>query len=400
MKVTSIETLVCDAGWRNYHFVKLSTDAGIVGWSEFDEGFGSPGVAAAIGRLAGKVVGQQVGPHERIYAELYCATRPAAGGVVAQAIGAIENALLDAKAKSLGVPCYELLGGKIRDRIPVYWSHCATWRINHSAYYKPAIVDLDGVKAAGREAREKGFSALKTNIFIYEDGRPRGWRPGFGSPFYPELNVDRTVLRNLRMHLEAMRDGAGPDVDILLDLNFHAKTEGFLKILREIADRDIFWIEIDSYNPEALGYIRRQSPHPIASCETLLSLREFLPYFREQAMDVAIVDTPWNGVWQSMKIAAAAEAHEVNVAPHNFYGHLCTMMNAHFAAAVPNLRIMETDIDRLPWDHELVTHVPVIENGHLVMPDRPGWGTEPNEDAIRAHPPKATTGLLNYGRKA
>jgi L-alanine-DL-glutamate epimerase-like enolase superfamily enzyme len=400
MKVTSIETLVCDAGWRNYHFVKLSTDAGIVGWSEFDEGFGSPGVAAAIGRLAGKVVGQQAGAHERIYAELYCATRPAAGGVVAQAMGAIENALLDAKAKALGVPCYELLGGKIRDRVPVYWSHCATWRINHSAYYKPAIVDLDGVKAAGREAREKGFSALKTNIFIYEDGRPRGWRPGFGSPFYPELNVDRTVLRNLRMHLEAMRDGAGPDVDILLDLNFHAKTEGFLKILREIADLDMFWIEIDSYTPEALGYIRRQSPHPIASCETLLSLREFLPYFREQAMDVAIVDTPWNGVWQSMKIAAAAEAHEVNVAPHNFYGHLCTMMNAHFAAAVPNLRVMETDIDRLPWDHELVTHVPVIESGHLVMPDRPGWGTEPNEEAIRAHPPKETTGLLNYGRKA
>ena len=152
----------------------------------------------------------------------------------------------------------------------------------------------------------------------------------------------------------------GPDVDILLDLNFNAKTEGYLKILRAIADLDMFWIEIDSYNPEALGYIRRQSPHPICSCETLLGLREFLPYFREQAMDVAIIDTPWNGVWQSMKIAAAAEAHEVNVAPHNFYGHLCTMMNAHFAAAVPNLRIMETDIDRLAWDHELFTHLPEI----------------------------------------
>lgn len=151
MKVTAVETLVCDAGWRNYHFLKLSTDVGIVGWSEFDEGFGSPGVGAVIGRLAGRVVGQTVGQHERIYAELYCATRPAAGGVVAQAMGAIENALLDAKAKALGVPCYELLGGKIRDRIPLYWSHCATWRINHAAYYKPAITDLDGVKAIGRE---------------------------------------------------------------------------------------------------------------------------------------------------------------------------------------------------------------------------------------------------------
>ena len=172
--------------------------------------------------------------------------------------------------------------------------------------------------------REKKFTALKTNIFTYDDGKPTGWRPGFGSPFQPEINVDRKVLRDLRMHLEAIRDGAGPDVDILLDLNFNAKTEGYLKILRAIADLDMFWIEIDSFSPEALGYIRRQSPHPISSCETLLGLREFLPYFREQAMDVAIIDTPWNGVWQSMKIAAAAEAYEVNVAPHNFYGHLCT----------------------------------------------------------------------------
>ncbi|HJZ20402.1 MAG TPA: mandelate racemase/muconate lactonizing enzyme family protein, partial [Bradyrhizobium sp.] len=306
---------------------------------------------------------------------------------------------LDAKAKLLGVPCYELLGGKIRDRIRVYWSHCATWRINHPDWYKPAITDLDGVKAIGREVREKKFTALKTNIFTYDGGKPKGWRPGFGVPFHPEINVERKVLRDLRMHLEAIREGAGPDVDILLDLNFNAKTEGYLKILRAIADLDMFWIEIDSYNPEALGYIRRHSPHPISSCETLLGLREFKPYFREQAMDVAIIDTPWNGVWQSMKIAAAAEAYEVNVAPHNFYGHLCSMMNAHFSAAVPNLRIMEIDIDRLAWDHELFTHVPEIVDGHLIIPDRPGWGTDPIEDAIRAHPPKGHGGLLHYGRK-
>ena len=129
--------------------------------------------------------------------------------------------------------------------------------------------------------------------------------------------MDRHTLRNVRAHLEAMREGAGPDVDMLLDLNFHAKTEGFVKVLRHIADLDMFWVEIDSYSPEALHYIRSHSPHPISSCETLLGLREFLPYFRNQSMDVAIVDTPWNGVWQSMKIANAAEAFEVNVAPHN-----------------------------------------------------------------------------------
>ena len=80
MKVKAIETLSCDAGWRNYHYVKLTTDSGIVGWSEFDEGFGAPGVSAVIARLAPRVVERDVGAHERIYAELYCAVRPASGG--------------------------------------------------------------------------------------------------------------------------------------------------------------------------------------------------------------------------------------------------------------------------------------------------------------------------------
>src|SRR5438128_1102995 len=91
MKVTGIETLSCDAGWRNYHFLKLTTDAGIVGWSEFDEGFGSPGVGAVIERLAERVKGQDGFDHERIYAELYCFTRPADGGVGGEGPGAIDK---------------------------------------------------------------------------------------------------------------------------------------------------------------------------------------------------------------------------------------------------------------------------------------------------------------------
>ena len=106
------------------------------------------------------------------------------------------------------------------------------------------------------------------------------------------------------------------------------------------------------------------------------------------AVDVAIVDTPWNGVAESAKIAAMADAYEVNVAPHNFYGHLATLMNAHFCAVVPNLRILEIDPDVVPWYDDLVTHKPAIKDGHLVLSTRPGWGTEVNEAAVRAHPPK------------
>ena len=331
--------------------------------------------------------------HERIREDLRGITRPGQGGVVGQALGAIENAMLDAKAKILGVPCYELLGGKVRDRLRVYWSHCVTWRAARRPHYQPEITDIDGVRALAREVRDKGFTGLKTNIFRYEEGKIKGFSPGFGTPFEPGLNVEKNIVRGVNHHLSVMREAAGPEMDILLDLNFNAKTEGYLRFLRGIADQDLFWVEIDTLDAQALAYIRSQSPHPIASCETLIGVQEFLPFLRAQAIDVAIVDTPWNGVWQSMKIAAAAEAHEVNVACHNFYGHLCTMMNAHFCAAVPNLRIMEVDIDRIAWDHELFTHVPEYVDGHLVMPDRPGWGTEPNEAAILAHPPIQVHGL-------
>lgn len=398
MRISEIKTFCCDAGWRNYRFVKITTEDGIAGWSEFDEGFGSPGVTSVIEQLGRRLVGQDVRHHERFFAEASCLTRPAPGGVVGEGIGAIENALLDAKAKTLGIPCHELLGGKIRDRVKVYWSHAPTWRINHPTFFPPAITDLAGVQAVGAEVRERGFSACKTNLFLHDDGPLRAWRPGFAVPFYPELNVDPALIRSIRAHLEALRAGAGPDVELLIDLNFNAKPEGLLRIVRALEDLDLFWIEIDSFNPKALAYVRSHSRNPIASCETLIGLRQFLPFFQEQAMDVAIVDVPWNGAWQSMKIAALAEAHDVNVAPHNFYGHLSTMMNLHFAAAVPNLRIMEVDVDRLAWDRELFSHEPEFEAGHLVVPDRPGWGTEPIEEAILAHPPKVSGGLLQYKR--
>jgi len=81
-----------------------------------------------------------------------------------------------------------------------------------------------------------------------------------------------------------------------------------------------------------------------------------------------------------------ADTYEVNIAPHNFYGHLATMMNAHFCAVVPNFRIMEIDVDAPPWLDELYTVAPQIEHGHLILPTGPGWGTEVNEAGLRKHP--------------
>ena len=120
MKITAVESLHADAGGRNFDFLKITTDAGIVGWSEYNESFGGPGVSMVIDRLAPSLLGKDPRAWEAHVALMYALRRQATGGVIQQAIGAIENALLDVKARALGIPVYELLGGRQRDRVPVY----------------------------------------------------------------------------------------------------------------------------------------------------------------------------------------------------------------------------------------------------------------------------------------
>jgi L-alanine-DL-glutamate epimerase-like enolase superfamily enzyme len=390
MKIATIESLHADAGGRNFDFLKITSDDGVTGWSEYNESFGGPGVSTVIAELAPALIGKDPRAWEAHVALMYALRRQATGGVIQQAIGAIENALLDVKARALGVPVYELLGGPVRERIRLYWSHCATYRVGARAkdMQLPPVRTLDDIVKLGHEVVAKGYTALKTNVLLLGDN-PRSHVPGFArGEGFPELNADRHVVGAIREQLAAFRQGTGPDVEILVDLNFNYKTEGFLKMARAMEPYDLFWVEIDTRDPKALAHIRSRTSIPVASCECLFGRRDYRPFFEQQSVDVAIIDTPWNGVAESLKIAAMAEAYEVNVAPHNFYGHLATMMNAHFSAVVPNLRIMEIDPDTVPWYDDLVTVKPRIEDGYLHLPTGPGWGTQVNEEAVRAHPPK------------
>src|SRR6266849_3064767 len=335
MKIVKIEDLHCDAGWRVNSFLKITTDEGIVGWSEYMEGYGAPGLTGVIQKLGARIIGQDPRPVERISALLYAATRQAAGGLNAQAIGAIENALVDIKAKALGVPVYELLGGPIRDRLLLYWSHCGTYRARHG-----------------------------------------------------ELNISKTVVDAAYNQLAAFREGAGPEVGLFLDTNFNYKIDGYVKLARALEPLDLAWLEIDLYDPAGLALIRRSGRTPIASLESIYGKRNFRPFFEQQAVDYAIIDVAWNGILESVKIAAMADAYEVNVAPHNFNGHLGSLISAHFSAVVPNFKVMEIDIDDVLWKDDIVTQPPVIENGDMLLPTGPGWGAEVNEEFVRAHPPK------------
>lgn len=392
MRIARIEDLHCNAGWRDFSFLKITTDDGLVGWSEFMENFGAEGLSGVIRRLGERIIGMDPRAVEKVTAFLHGLTRQTPGGINQQAIAAIENALVDVKAKALGIPVYELLGGPVRERMQLYWSHCGTWRVSFADRIKEwtgydPIRSLDDVRRAGEEVARRGFKGLKTNIMRFDTDPPSVHMPGFNGAGWPALNIDSGLVNGLTAQMQAFRDGAGPGVGLHLDLNFNFKTEGYIRLAQALEPFNLVWLEIDSYDPEALSLIRRSARTRIASCESLYGRRQFRPFFEARSVDVAIIDVAWNGILESMKIAAMADAYEINVAPHNFNGHLGSLISAHMCAAIPNFRVMEIDIEDVPWKDELVTHPPVIEKGELLVLSGAGWGAEVNEEVLRAHPP-------------
>jgi L-alanine-DL-glutamate epimerase-like enolase superfamily enzyme len=159
-----------------------------------------------------------------------------------------------------------------------------------------------------------------------------------------------------------------------------------VRVAKALEPFDLLWLEVDLFDPGALAHVRHVAPMPICSGENLYGSRDFRPYLDAGGMDVASVDVIWNGFHQAKKIADLAETFEVNCAPHNYYSHLATFIAAQWCAAIPNARILEFDVDDVPWRDELVTAVPEISAGELRIPRGPGWGVELKEDVLRAHP--------------
>jgi L-alanine-DL-glutamate epimerase-like enolase superfamily enzyme len=384
VKVASLETLFCDAGWRPWIFLKATADDGSVGWAEITDSHGSPhGLAGIVEDLAPVVVGRDPRAVEAVYWDLYRHTRQSPGSVIAKAIGGVENALLDLKAKALGVPVHELFGGPTRESIPAYWSHCGTtraraWEVTGT----PKLASYDDVEALGREVVKRGFTAFKTNVVVPGD-EPQVLMPGFGGGG-GTIRADEIADALVRL-LEAFAEGTGGAARPIVDLNFNLEPEGCARVARALERFDLLWLEVDMFDPGALAHVRHVAPMPVCSGENLYGSRAFRPYLDVGGLDVASVDVIWNGFHQAKKIADLAETFEVNCAPHNYYSHLATFVAAQWCAAIPNARILEFDVDDVPWRDELVTAVPEISNGEIRVPPGPGWGVEVREDVLRAH---------------
>ena len=387
MKITDVECFVADGGWRPWIFVKIETDEGVTGYGECSDNWSPHAIAGAVEDLKPLLIGADPRPYEMRFWDMVRATRQSPGGIAAKAIAGIECALVDIKAKALGVSVAELFGGPTRDRVRLYWSHCGTTRARHPDILgTPPLRTMDDIADLGREVVERGFTALKTNIVL--PGEPASYHmDGFASgPGTTDQVASRQLLRHIERLIGTFRDAVGPDIDINLDLNFNFKPESAMRIAKLLEQFDLLWLEVDMYDPEAILQIKQSTSTRICTGENLYYMRDYIPYFELHAADVFMIDVPWNGFSQSKKVGDLAEAYQLNVAPHNYYSHLSTFMSASLCAVLPNVRIMEIDIDDVPWKDDIVTAVPEIVDGYLTIPSGPGWGADLVEEELRRRP--------------
>ncbi len=393
MKIVGFDTLHADAG-RSFSFLKIITDKDIIGWSEYtgiSEILRRKGLTAVIESLLKPLIGRDPREIERITNDLYTATRQSPFGLNQQAIGSIQNALIDIKAKSLNIPVYELFGGPLRKRIPLYWSHFALYRLKRGfdTHQKEEIKDLSQMAAHAKSVVEQGYSALKTKIHCFDETGGTGYFPCFGSePGAPELNLSPLMLKNIVNQMSAIRETVGDELDLILDLNSNFKPDSIIRISRALEHLGIRWLEVDVFDADILRDIREKSPISIGGCEMLCNAKSFAPFFSKRSVDVPLVDVSWNGLSESIKIANVADVFDLNISPHNFTGYLATQISAHFAAITPNLEIMEFDVDEVPWLGEFFTEPLRIEDGKLILSEKPGWGMDVDEKAVLKRPPR------------
>ena len=361
MKITDITCHIVDGGGRNIVLVRTETHDGIVGWGEAFSVGPDLAVAATIDHLKDWILGDDPRDIERLWATMYQGLRFPPGSVGLAAISGIEHTLWDISAKALGLPVYRLLGGRVRDRVRVYQG-CTGPTPEAAAEKAVALME------------EYGYTSFKMSPFPPDD-HLRPWNE---------------VLREGPRHMAAVREAVGDDVDIGLDV--HAKVlepMRALELARAVEPYNPFFFE-EPIRPEGIremAWLRRRSPIPIATGEALYAKFQFNDLVRQQAADIIQPDVcVCGGLMEMKKIAAIAEGHDVVVAPHNPMGPLAGAINLHFAASTTNFLILEYRAhDKGRW-RELVRNPWTPVDGHLAIPDAPGWGLEIDEDALYRYP--------------
>lgn len=361
MRITDVVTFTCFANWRNYVFVKVTTDRGIVGWGEATLEGRELTVCAAVAELKRYLVGQDPLQIEQHTQEMYRRPFWVGGPVLGSALSGVEHALWDIFGKAANLPVWQLLGGKCRDEIRCYangWSGGAR---------RPS----DFARAAERTVK-RGFDALK-------------WDP-FGAA---GLFIDNDEADNAVACVRAVRDAVGPKVDLLIEVHGRLSPANAIRLGHDLTPYRPFFYEepVPPENVDAMKKVSEAIAIPVATGERLFTKWGFKDLLEKQAADIIQPDPCHDGgILETKKIAAMAEVHYVGVAPHNPNGPIGSAVCLHLDANLPNFLIQEMLIDDVPWSDEIVREPLEFVNGRIAVNDRPGLGVEVNEEAILAHP--------------
>ncbi|MBI4976451.1 MAG: galactonate dehydratase [Spirochaetes bacterium] len=370
MKVTDVKTFAVDCFRTNWVFVKVYTDDGIDGVGEATLEYKEKALFGAIEHIKEYLVGKDPLTIEKHWHDIYRDAYWRGGAVLMSALSAVEMALWDILGKKLGVPVYQLLGGKYHDKVRIY---------------------VNGWFAGAKTPEEFGD---KAKIAVQRGVTAMKWDP-FGKSYLDISNQDLdTALRCI----DAVRKAVGPAVDLLIEGHGRFNIPTGIKIAQEIAPfKPMFFEEpTPPDNLDALKAVRDKSPVPISAGERLYTRWDYRNMFDKMAADYIQPDISHaGGIMELKKIAAEAESRYIPFAPHNPSGPVANAATLQLAASCPNFCILEIMYSDVDYRKDITDESLVYKDGYITIPDKPGLGIELNEEACRAHPYQTHT-LRHY----
>lgn len=361
MKVTDIKLFNVDCFRTNWVFVKVYTDEGIDGVGEATLEYKEKALAGAVEHIKEYLVGKNALPIEKHWHDIYRDAYWRGGPVLMSALSAVEMALWDILGKTLGVPVYQLLGGKVNDKVRIYVNG---W---FSGAKEP---EEFGQKAA--EAVKRGVTAMK-------------WDP-FGKSY---MNISAADLDKALKCVAAVREAVGDGVDLLIEGHGRFNIPTGIKIAKELAPfKPMFFEEpVPPDSLEALKAVRDQSPVAISAGERLYTRWDYRRFFDMMPADYIQPDISHaGGIMELKKIAAEAECRYLPFAPHNPSGPVANAATLQLAANCPNFCILEIMYSDVAWRKEVTNEALHYEDGYMFISDKPGLGIEINEKECLKHP--------------
>lgn len=370
MKVIDVKPFVVDCFRTNWVFVKVYTDEGITGIGEGTLEYKEKAFLGALEHIKEYIVGKNPCNIEAHFHNIYRDAYWRGGPVLMSALSAVEMALWDILGKSLNVPVYQLMGGKVNDKVRIY---------------------VNGWFAGAKEPEE---FAEKAKIAVERGVTAMKWDP-FGKSYLEISNADLDkALRNVA----AVREAVGEKVDLLIEGHGRFNIPTGIKIAKELEQfKPMFFEEpVPPDNLDALKAVREKSPVAISAGERLYTRWDYKPLFDKMPCDYIQPDISHaGGIMELKKIAAEAECRYIPFAPHNPSGPVANAATLQLAASCPNFSILEIMYSDVPWRKDVTNEQLEYKDGYITIPDKPGLGIEIDEEACLEHPYQVHT-LRHY----